>query len=59
MLFLLFINCGIDEFLNLYRNISFSVTKMLTEQMNWTAEVAGKNVLTDMENMGKYYEKSI
>ncbi len=45
-----------DEFLNLYRNISFSVTKMLTEQMNWTAEVAGKNVLTDMENMGKYYE---
>ena len=45
-----------EQFLLLYKNITFAVTKMLMEQMNWTAEVAGERVLNDMKNMKKYYE---
>ena len=44
-------------FVNAYQKVSIFAGEVLMHQMNWSEEVAGKSLITDMDKMVKYYEK--
>ena len=46
-----------DNLMKAYKKVAIRAAEILMEKLNWTEEVAGKSIKTDITNMVNFYEK--
>lgn len=47
----------VDNLTEAYKKVAIRAAEILMQKLNWTEEVAGKSIKTDITNMLNFYEK--
>jgi hypothetical protein len=47
----------VDNLTKAYKKVAIRAAEILMQKLNWTEEVAGKSIKTDITNMLNFYEK--